>query len=423
MVDVGVLNSVAIDSFRKNSIRSVLLIDERFPKHFQVGTERFQSADAEICSELYRQFNGLGLLCDVENDVERVKRELTSHIRKSDLLILDLHLGEDPKDTTDSTAILNTLADSDQFNLVIVYTNEPELNDVARQLAASLRGPLPPVDATDELRDDLELKIAGLRESIDDIPTHECVDSFLLGDKFQERELGRLKGQIAKELEVEFKPYLNQIIWKFAEHSLRNKIHPQECLRTLEAGDFVGTNPWFVCGSVFVVMANKSVTRAEDGRVLDVLDDALADWNPGIVRCLLSEIQNCINNAGHHFKSFVGNDALTQVGWLYHALEEQQKGDEYEPQAVGQLTDRVVGRLRERVKTDQRLLELSKRCLKAIEFKDDPKERVQELSNANGVPADTKLLFPDVLHALNQFLSSEDFGLSVTEDPGLWVKV
>ncbi len=412
MANVDTMGELTIAAFRKNAIRSVLLLDERFPKHHQVGTGEFDTADVDVCAGLYKEFNDQGLICDVENDTELMTQGPVGRIRKSDLLVLDLHLDKhDDTDITASLDILKSLADSDHFSLVIVYTATTELDKVGRQLAGSLRGRPQVGDADTALHDALTLKVAELRESIDDIPVTECVDSFLLGGRSSDPELAKFKGMVAKELDSDLKPHLKEIANSFAVQSLEREFGSvmDDSSRPLKAGNLAAINPWFACGSVFVVVANKTATQPNGGALLKVLDDALTDWNPGVVRCLLSEIQNCIASSGCPYDTLVENDVITQVGWLYHAKQEQKVSASRWRLAVGQLTERVLGSLGSRIASEPSLMDLSEKSLGAIEFTDGPTERIEELSIANGVPGGMKLLFNDVLHALNCFLSSERF--------------
>ncbi|HCS53917.1 response regulator receiver domain [Rubinisphaera sp.] len=413
MIDTNVLSELTIESFRKNAIRSVLLLDERFPKYHQVGDEKFDTPDAKVCMELYKYFNRQGLLCDIENDIALIKNGISSHIQKSDLLILDLHLNsQNEQDVTDSVEILKSLADSKNFNLVVVYTAKKEIREVGRQLAGSLAGKPLNDSINPEIQDEFTLAVAGIKENHQDIPLTECVDSYLLKNRNPGPELSTFKGDVARELDVKLKPYLNEIVTRLAIDSLKNDYGTilDDGSRQLKAGNLDCNNPWFACESVFVVVANKTETPPGDGALLEVLDEALTDWNPGVVRCLLSEIQNCTTKSGWPFDSLVEKDAITQVGWLYHAKQMgSELGDGQGAIAIRQLTDRVLNSLGNRIASEQSLISLTKKALASIEFLSDPKERIKELCKANGVPEETKFIFPDVLHALNSFLSCEEF--------------
>ena len=67
------------------------------------------------------------------------------HLGKSDLIVLDYHL--DPLNHSDpgkALRILRHLADTSHANLVILYTNAPNLEEVRLQIAVNLRGGTPP---------------------------------------------------------------------------------------------------------------------------------------------------------------------------------------------------------------------------------------------------------------------------------------
>lgn len=425
MVNEAEINNIVVESFRKNALRNVLLVDERFPKLHQVGTDEFDNEDASVCKLLYEEFTTLGLLCDVENDVETAKGNASELVRKSDLLILDLHLNKtDPRDTTDSTQILQTLADSEQFNIVIVYTNEKAIKDVALQLAGSLRGTVS-VDDDEEARDAIDVKLAEVLDESKNIPYADSIDYYLFSKARPNKELGNFFGQIARDVEKPHNKLVPNIVaQRLAIESLTKDYGSMPSMaREIENGNLNSENPWFVCGSVFVVIANKEGSPPGTGALLNILDGALIEWNPGVVRCLLSEIYNCIGKSGYPFRSAIGKDVITQIAWLYHARLELAESDENAQQVVGQLTSQVIGLLRERVVEETSLAELSLRSLKAVDFKDDPKERIEELQLANGIPDHTSLWFPHVLHALNEFLSSRPFGRRAYVTTGTLLKV
>ncbi len=416
MVSAAKIADLEVEAFRINAIRSVLLVDEGFPKYDQVGSDDFQSADADIGKRLYQSFNKMGVLCDIENDVELATEKLTNPIRKSDLLVLDLHLdATNPNDSTEAIKILQNVAASDHFNLVLVYTGANQFGQVVRMLAGSLRG-APAVD---------DLSWADLKETNLEPPTEKCVERFLLPDCQVGPELGKFRGRLGAKLkELNAGGQVDDFIAKYGSVELQKAgaVFKDDVSLVIEAENFDADNPWFVCGSAFVVLASKKV-GPEDGKLIKILDKAIVDWNPGVVRSLLSEIQNCSTRSGFPFKTLIESDRLTQVGWLHHAVQQSKlindaacnEGGCTTTRPTSDLIRRIVGVLQNGVLEDTSLSEFSGRCLEAITFDEEPAKRVSELCTANGIskpPDDFDLMA--LMHELNRFMSSEDFPQHVT---------
>ena len=64
----------------------------------------------------------------------------TDRLRKSDLVILDYHLGPEERDTKKSIALLRALSGSKHFNTVVLYTAEPQQDQVWLDVIASMTG-------------------------------------------------------------------------------------------------------------------------------------------------------------------------------------------------------------------------------------------------------------------------------------------
>lgn len=123
-------------------IRFALLVDDDFPTYLDminpVGERQFQLARAGELFDFCRQ---RGWLCDVDNAAAvALKFEREKSLNQSDLLILDYHLDSArPDDPSKSISILQDLAGSDHFNLVIIYTSA-EVNRVLREVSFCLGG-------------------------------------------------------------------------------------------------------------------------------------------------------------------------------------------------------------------------------------------------------------------------------------------
>ena len=87
--------------------------------------------------ELYEGFRNRKMICDIENEVAELEAE---RFRKSDLIILDYHLGPGRNDNEISINLLRQLSLSQHFNTIVVYTKEPDLDQVWLDIMASLSG-------------------------------------------------------------------------------------------------------------------------------------------------------------------------------------------------------------------------------------------------------------------------------------------
>ena len=122
-------------------IRFALVVDDEFPTYSQMARQELERYDAARAESLFGFCRSQGWLCDVDNAVRVAEEfERDKHLNQSDLLILDFHLESDkPEDPTRALGVLQSLAASDHFNLVIIYTAAPPA-DVARDVAYSLGG-------------------------------------------------------------------------------------------------------------------------------------------------------------------------------------------------------------------------------------------------------------------------------------------
>src|SRR5688572_17638793 len=115
----------AIEAAFVASIRSVLLIDDEFPRYDALiaSPEKPLPADADRvrAGALWSFCRRRNFACDVEDGSEiDLTNSIPAHIGNSDLIVLDFHLA--PNDSAKSLHILNHLAQSHHVNLVVVYT-------------------------------------------------------------------------------------------------------------------------------------------------------------------------------------------------------------------------------------------------------------------------------------------------------------
>ncbi|MFH1468574.1 MAG: response regulator receiver domain [Pseudomonadota bacterium] len=117
-------------------IRTVFLLDDQYPTFAEDSANAREKSRAR---ELWRACVGRGWLCDVGNRTERDSEKWLRRVETADLILLDYELKE--RDPEDSLLLLRHLARSPTPNLVLLYTQERDLDRVRRAVAATLRDP------------------------------------------------------------------------------------------------------------------------------------------------------------------------------------------------------------------------------------------------------------------------------------------
>src|SRR5579863_10334599 len=130
------------ETFETKPLRTVLLIDDEFPTYADLaagdpGGDEKHFRQKDRAAALYRSFQQRQMICDVENTVVEVQKD---RIRKSDLVVLDYHLGPADGDNEKALNILRELSDSKHFNTIVVYTQETNLDEVWLDIVACLAG-------------------------------------------------------------------------------------------------------------------------------------------------------------------------------------------------------------------------------------------------------------------------------------------
>ena len=399
------LSQLMISAFCERSIRSAVLIDEQFPK-LSDALAGFQNSDSENsiadkypewerAKELYEAFHGQKITCDVENDPGKLG-ELSEKIRKSDLVVLDLHL-QDSADATESIEVLKSLAANNRFNLVVVYTKDNKLRKIAIELAGSIRGKQAFEDAG------LENVYSSVKDDIAefDLPAEQMAIDHICGNPFSGASVGGLRGKLASEHKIPKDQHL-PILAALAVHFLEDHYGaiPGKIQSVAHAINLDCKNPWMVFPNVFVVVAHKGTTSPNE--LLTVIKNAILDWNPGIVRTIIAQIQNTIADNGYAFAESLANDLETQVAWLWHA----SRGGAGEPAAIEMLIQRMVLSLRATLSSDGDLSEFVSSCIATLPDLADPLTQLAAIAKTIAV---NDIGGADVLHALNCFESTEPF--------------
>ena len=139
-------------------IRSILIVDDDYPTYDEIlapqsdensdNSKKSWHRNPEQIRGVVRRFreNDPPLLVDIHdgrNVAAKDEQTVATHLHQSDLLILDYVLDKSrPNDGTLAIEILRKLMSNDHFNLVVVYTNETDLDVVFDAVRWGLISPL-----------------------------------------------------------------------------------------------------------------------------------------------------------------------------------------------------------------------------------------------------------------------------------------
>ena len=449
------MNSLVVEAFREKAVRSAMLIDESFPTLAELincglaavrrpetiaksdskvddeettparprSTEIDSAPDsrlneffsrfreAELASELYSALHEQGILCDVANNETDWKGRLSARIADSDLIVLDLNLSGGSDDASDSIAILRNLAKSPTFNLVVVYTNANSLQTSAKMVCGGLRSKR----SVENL--DLETELPEIIRRLDELeaPRAQLADWYLTGATFD-------KDQIKKFMKNVFVKHKNiachkpDILAKVAEHVLEEEFRVDWNKEDFPAiaADLNATNPWLLYENFFLLFAQKYNNRSDSGTkpndLIQLVDQVIQSWNPGLTRVILSQIRNTVGKRGLEFLSGMPHDIETQISWLWHSTLNEKSSQE-EIEAIQVLVKTLLVSFTDRVVSDADLTDFVRRSLALIPRTNRKNQQLSEVSKSQwlGREGENKIKGSDVLHALNVFQSSKRF--------------
>ena len=432
-------------TFCEEAIRTVMLIDDEFPTYAElrevkqaetelagdpsadqalatmnsldVPVTASSDRDFERAKALYDAFKERKLLCDIENDPTRLKGEHIERIRKSDLIILDFNLQGSSPNSTDSIALLNALADSTHFNLVIVYTRQ-QLDLVWLKVAASLRGgwmaakqKLEADENVDTYRDRFHDMHPGYM-----VPQELMIDYILRGNKAFKENYGEALRSDVKSAQIHPKVQTTFMEALIASEVEKLDIDTTAKQRTV-SGEFLnGEIRWIHCGTVFITFIHKEADKLDDAEnMYDHLVDALVAWKPNVLQVFLSQIQNILELKALAYDKRVFESEELQAGWIYHALTELLEKKESKSEGVRRVVERLYARVLDTISSN--LVHEHNACeegiklfMKYLEGQKPGEDFESRVDQAIKLSRSTKALNShNVLHALNSYLSTEPF--------------
>jgi hypothetical protein len=419
--------AVVKETFETKPLRTVLMIDDEFPTFSDLARgqteetkKRFAQKDRAVA--LYDAFQRQHMICDVENVASDVRPD---RLRKSDLVILDYHLGPGHNEADRAIEILRELSATKHFNTVVVYTAEPDLDNVWLDIIASLSGGWTtlPASLTGEAQQHWE------RLSDEDRLPDAPLEAMMAYSKRRNiRSLSPGVRQAAQNELVALGVPPNQcgaiiealIHQAMARRSGRYAAEPHRPA----VGNYEDTKRWLQSGSVFVAILKKNDLNGDESDpagIMGGLNNALLAWQPNLVQILISEIQNILElealaTEDDHLKDPVTHTAL----WYYlldalGPLDLAANPDVKVP--VMALVDKIVDGVRRRLSSDPGLLDLASRALMG-ELRDTgwtrdtwPKPGTKAALESSIQVARTKDLttHSKTMFRLNAFLSTEPF--------------
>lgn len=379
-------------------IRFALLVDDKFPDYVSLTNgPAGPELDTQRAGKLFDFARRQGWLCDVDNRGKvSDEYEQHGHLSQSDLLVLDFNLNPlDSNDPTIALELLQKLALSENFNLVIIYTAaapQDVLRDVAFALGAGSKADPAKAEKVETAIEDLGEDLGQVEAEL----SQTAVDEYLTatGPKKSAdalREMLKSRG-LAPQL---WQP----IVLQLAYNKLCKRVRPEVVNKrppVLEIQSSIGKNgpEWVAAGNVFVAVVSKG---EEPNVLLDRLLEALDAWSPRPLQVMLTHARAIIEKTGRLSDEKVLSTSRLQAGWFLRIL---QGADEKEKKTgIGELYGRLFEDLVKKIEPN--LADFGLNIVNVV-LEKDPIEGAKDLA---GLPQETSAL--QIYHALNEFASSE----------------
>tara|TARA_B100000614_G_scaffold164593_1_gene146496 strand:+ start:21451 stop:23286 length:1836 start_codon:yes stop_codon:yes gene_type:complete len=319
-------------------LRSVLIVDDQYPTWEEIfnahldGNTKDSQQDVISQRKLWRtkamgpfevikkfRERNPGFVIDIHDAVDsdhsgnnvETAPQLATHLHQSDLLVLDYNLEGASTGLGGDKArkILHSVLSNQHFNLIIVHTDEPDLQDVAESCLTSLLDSC----ATQYTEDDLasieksEILISGLEDS-GDFDRRKVQECFARSQYLYARQLGYKKAlgeylsnrgplaplfQLSENLKFDIHQKKTFLLWaiNFINEQLKNEL-ASEALKGL-VWSFKEHTKWIRSSRGFVCFINKGLSN-----LLEELENALIDWKPTPSRLLSAKYRYELNRIG-----------------------------------------------------------------------------------------------------------------------------
>lgn len=353
MLDAGAAVAVDYSELIKevyiDPIRTVIVIDDEFP-----------SLDGLIARELGEEEPWNGEKKDVEkvrhildfcrkkekpwlvdvHDGKKVDTDQDEHIapylHHSDLVILDFHLNGNNGTGEKAIKILRKLASNDHFNLVVVYTNEPDIDSVVRQIALGLSTPDPSLKLTEQEEENLKAELGKWEIEKEDIlkdlqsivseqmylsiPTPKgpnCRSTGEIPELCSIMEMYQKRPSAAK---IKYDHLVKWLLGK-KEKEVIGQLSTT-LLGTVSVSKLGEAVNWIRTDRLFVSVVSKS---HQPNEIPDKLLCALNEWCPRPHRLLMAKMRSLIDERGVAAEADVLSNHYIQAGWLLELLDSSEQ--------------------------------------------------------------------------------------------------
>lgn len=357
-------------------IKNVLVIDDQFPSYNDMTEQNIKEMDIPRARDIFNFFQDEHeFFCSFQNKFEdgRAKR-ISKTLNNSDLIILDYHLNKND-DSKLALEIIDEIAKSSNFNLIIVYT--AAANDNPARTIFEILVHLCHIDewkAHDEIKDFVysEDRYSEILNSV----TVEHAIEFICGGNKNLKELST-KANIIIPLDKKKTIKANDIV----NYALYDKYPELKCAigthRNIIAD--IGSFPYIKGNNFFITVAGKDSVKPH--KLWEHLEHSLKAWHPEPVLLTLQGLLNELhNNAPKHIDAVLKDEDMVK-GWLLHATKDVES-----PGNLKRLANNLMSELSTSV-TDH-FFEANKNNFSPDKFKSD-------LCDSNVIK---------VIHALNRYL-------------------
>lgn len=237
-----------------------------------IPSHNTKSDNRKRVQAIVRSCHAEGYLVDVQNDYHDEKRKL---IGKADLLILDYEIAQDPSKTLKT---LQDLAQSPDYNLVIVYTQE-NIHSAAVQTACCLSDVQCNTVQAMDIDEELKKNVRENRVQLLEKPN----------EKFKIlAKANRVKKEILQAAH-------NATVLEDYKVFLPIDGHIETC--NLQN---TTTSPWIACQNLFIVFVGKTKDDLPIQALIKALRDALHDFKPTpmtlVMQHVVSDLKKNINS-------------------------------------------------------------------------------------------------------------------------------
>lgn len=341
-------------SFRDNAIRSVMLIDDDFLPYDELVNKlsdqtipSTQTAGLARAANLHSFFQkSKKIICDIDSGTQHLD---VNKIRKSDLVVLDYEL--ERGNPNKSIQLISNLRDSVHMNLVVLYTQETDLEKVWLTIATALRGCASAKDIFEDT-EVVEAKWDEITQFGSEKPeewiqriTNEDLTSYILTGSVTPRTTS----VFGKEFKNEGK-FISRMV---CEYVIQDHYKVNFGKNDIPIIGENGEVKWLQSGNVFVVLHNKVTGVNESEELWNALEVALHRWHPSYYRLLLSEIQNLLENESVSFGSALKSDPMGQAAWLHQIISESDSNQKFA--IISQFMDCLTDELKIKVVENKEL--------------------------------------------------------------------